>query len=432
MADRGCRPWSPPALHSGGKIWFAQMLRGLAALLVVIDHLVLMFWLGPGISTRIAHVAPLPPDAYDLVVVRSAGAFLADLHVSLGALGVAIFFLISGFVIPMSLERYRPLQFLAARGLRILPTWFMAVSIAALVIWMVTEITGSPYPIGTEIWREGLLINDFFAQPYVNPVGWTLAVEVKFYLLCALIVAFSSMRRARMLVGIAAWLVLASIVARSISEQWLPINVYLGVAPLVLGNVGKFIIMMFLGVAFYNHFRGFWSISKFLIIGALLVALSFLAASWAPDHQFWRYACLANLIALLIFGLAYLLRERIPYCGPLNVLAEISFPLYAVHQVAGFGFMTWMYSLHPVPYLNILEGIIFVLLMSWLLHKLVESPSHELGKRIARGFRIRALPIGYITDEAHRFAGAAGSRSNHVPARRNDGVINWSKWQNQL
>lgn len=85
---------------SGSKIEFANTLRGLAAVSVLVSHYYVIFW---GDPSTVGSLINAPAAAV------SMPTYLAWLHAvpqfNWGAFGVALFFLVSGFVIPFSLRR---------------------------------------------------------------------------------------------------------------------------------------------------------------------------------------------------------------------------------------------------------------------------------------------------------------------------------------
>ncbi len=105
-------PHNTPVPASPSKIIFANQLRGLCVLGVMLVHYtVVATYMRDAVAWVIA--APiLPRPAFDVVGTVYPPWF------DLGKFGVGTFFLISGFVIPFSLRRATPLRFLAARALR--------------------------------------------------------------------------------------------------------------------------------------------------------------------------------------------------------------------------------------------------------------------------------------------------------------------------
>jgi exopolysaccharide production protein ExoZ len=143
-----------------------QALRGCAALLVVCDH---------SFSIAIAKggVAPNP----DLV---SFGNFL-------GALGVAVFFAISGFVMMYAHgddfgRRGTPLRFANRRIGRIVPIYWVITAIFALKLTAFDHLRPSLGAVGQSFaFIPFTLPGDAYGRPILGQ-GWTLNYEAFFYL----------------------------------------------------------------------------------------------------------------------------------------------------------------------------------------------------------------------------------------------------------
>ncbi len=123
-----------------------------------------------------------------------------DPNLTLGTLGVSIFFAISGFLITASwIRRPQLRRFVLSRTLRIIPALAVVVFAAAFVIGpLVTRLPLPRYLASPETWEyaSGNLLFDFrtdlpgvfTALPHASTVNgslWTLAVEVKAYAIVA-------------------------------------------------------------------------------------------------------------------------------------------------------------------------------------------------------------------------------------------------------
>src|SRR5690606_21030767 len=116
-----------------------------------------------------------------------------------GYLGVHLFFIISGFVIFLSVRRATPRQFLASRVSRLYPAFWVAV----LLTWAVVQW----HEVGAfrVSWADMLvnltMVPHWFDVPYVDGVYWSLTVEVQFYILVWLALKLKLMGRGEWLLG---------------------------------------------------------------------------------------------------------------------------------------------------------------------------------------------------------------------------------------
>ncbi len=153
------------ASPSRQKLQMLQGLRALAATMVVVDHAVLNL-----ISRDILPVEWSP------VAWR------------FGSAGVAMFFVISGFIMARTTERdantNTALGFILRRLWRIAPLYWLATGIYAVRL-----IAGGEPPSAMDMARSLLFIPYFDGQGVFHPVlgpGWTLNFEMYFYLIFAL------------------------------------------------------------------------------------------------------------------------------------------------------------------------------------------------------------------------------------------------------
>jgi len=109
--------------HGTQRVWFAQALRGLACLIVVWQHLGHDFLAEPGLVSVVAFTRRDPTLASRAPAIQSTiFGWFDTVHLGPGTFGVGLFFLISGFVIPFSLERNTVGGFFTRRFFRLYPT----------------------------------------------------------------------------------------------------------------------------------------------------------------------------------------------------------------------------------------------------------------------------------------------------------------------
>ena len=87
-------------------------------------------------------------------------------------------------------------------------------------------------------------------------------------------------------------------------------------------------------------------------------------------------------LALGVFCFFYM-AKNLKFPKLLDMLADISYPFYVVHAMYSYVFMR--ISLNYVnPYIAILIGLGGSIILAVLLHVLIETPSNNLGKLVAR------------------------------------------------
>lgn len=129
--------------QTANKVEFANTLRGFAALSVLISHYYSVFWFRKPAVATLTHLPQLDDSL-------GAPVYLSWLHPfplnESGSFGVALFFLISGFVIPFSLERSSALTFAINRFFRLVPVYICGFSITLLSIFAGVRYFGVPWP----------------------------------------------------------------------------------------------------------------------------------------------------------------------------------------------------------------------------------------------------------------------------------------------
>ncbi len=357
---------------------FADQLRGVAALSVALSHLIGVYWAMPG---YLAAVTATPAQAGAL---PAAFALVADPWLQPGPLGVALFFLVSGFVIPMSLDVHGRGGFLLARLLRIYPTYVAAQLLQMGVLLLNTRLWGTVFPYSAwYVLANCLLVENYVGVPSLDLVNWTLGVELKFYLLMALLAG--PVRRGSLGVLFA------------VALGALGINALVGAASATrlagahdglltaISYDALYVAFITIGVAFSHHRRGLIGTAALLVAVPALCGL-FLWCWWISrlSPQFPLVPA-DYLVSLALFSLLYALRARVPALRPLRWLAAISYPFYLLHVLLGVSLLKLLcLRAHLGFEPALLLTLALVGLAATALHLSVERASLHLARPLRR------------------------------------------------
>lgn len=335
-----------------------QALRGIAALLVIWAHLGQV-------------ILKLCPDKFHSILVTP-----------MGAIGVDIFFVISGYVICLSAARshQRAPDFIAARFVRVVPLYLLVTLVAMLPLFNLRTHRFLFSPLNFDsIWNGFFYLPVFDRAGYTLPpqsVGWTLSFEMWFYLAFALLLNFFNPRRTA--------LVLPVIFAVGA----LVLMPYHGPFFLVRYLFHPFVLNFCLGCIIYHLQHHFDRPLTFCLLALAVLyfftfSLPFRAVGVVHDElgshfdlAWLRIACWGVFAALLVAALVgleqnrlFLLPKVLVWCG------EISYSLYLVHpfalwQVERLGLHLGLRS----PFLISAAVFTLALFFGWLCHAYVERP----------------------------------------------------------
>jgi peptidoglycan/LPS O-acetylase OafA/YrhL len=358
------------------KLLFAHQLRGIAALLIVITHYFGVYF---GAQAVVAGVTFSP----ELQLVAPDWVRHMDFPYFKGPFGVALFFLISGFVIPFSLQKNSGAGFLLARTWRIFPTYLACLGIGLLATYLSARYWQLPFLIDLQrLLMNALLMHNLAGLASLDTVNWTLAIELKFYVVAAL--CWRAMLGSKPLVFAA---IAAAVIALDLalpSLEGIPF-VYRVLAG--LGTDLNYVLFMLIGTLFYQHYRGLLTLAK-LAAGAVLLLAAFIAA-WHFGTQRDQVPVLAEyyVYALLVFALCYSVRNRFRPVRVLDFFADISYPLYVVHALTGYVLLKVIMHQGLAYGYAVCVVLAIVTALAWLLHKTIETTSSEYGKRLAGRLR---------------------------------------------
>jgi peptidoglycan/LPS O-acetylase OafA/YrhL len=181
------KPTAPPPVKSSKHVDFLDHARGIAVLSVFIFH---CFGTTFG-ADNLPWIGWIRSFAVQKVVVTPS--FLALLPAIWGWAGVSIFFVISGFCIHMSFQQQGKQwgNFFIRRFFRIYPPYLASVVLCELFKHRAV-LYGTD---GVAQWLTHLLLIHNYGTATVwgiNPVFWSIAVEVQLYLIYPILIALVS------------------------------------------------------------------------------------------------------------------------------------------------------------------------------------------------------------------------------------------------
>ncbi|MBD2445267.1 acyltransferase [Dolichospermum sp. FACHB-1091] len=340
-----------PLKNKKGFLESIHLIRGIAALLVLIDH------------------------TFGWIDLGSISIFIKpfDGH---GQLAVTAFFVISGFILPYSMYpiyrlRHYP-TFIIKRLIRLDPVY-----LSALLFSIVISFVKAQFATRGEPWNlsfGGILAHMLYMVPFtkykwMNEVFWTLGIEFQFYVVLGL--AFP----------------LLKLLIDKHKKTWLYlIIITLSVISIFIGDEGtklgfvicSYVPLFMIGLVGFLYYINFCDRIAFIT----LLLLLFNIYIFSPMGSLEKSLVALLTILLIVLWKAPLIKVRF--------FGTISYSLYVIHYpitslingnigkklVAESDF--WA----AIPWIFPLSSLIISLSASFLLYRLVELPSMNLAKRI--------------------------------------------------
>ncbi|MEY9925989.1 peptidoglycan/LPS O-acetylase OafA/YrhL [Catenulispora sp. GP43] len=357
-------PAATPAKSRAPRLYALDLLRFIAAASVVGMHWVA---LGNGVGAYGAQRA----EPYGVTYGRQIFPHSITDALTYGGLGVELFFLISGFVICMSSWGRTVGQFGASRISRLFPAyWFAVLATTAVVLLFPRLGVQGNFSLFRTCLANLTMLQHFFGGADADPVYWTLAQELRFYLLFAIVVAFGVTYR-RVLYFCWLWLFVAMLTAMS-GNGTLDAITQPDYAPYFIGGIAFFLMWKFGPNLLLWGLVGI----TFLVAQAQLQPQPQVAFGW--NAPMWPMvlvitACYGSMALIALHKL-----DWVRWKG-LTVVGALTYPLYLLHQEIGFTAIAYLY---PKMSAKIMLPLMFVVLLGicWLVHRFIEKPSQRLIK----------------------------------------------------
>lgn len=301
---------------------------------------------------------------FDQIFVHSSGAPFSFV---LGSRGVELFFVISGFVIFMTLDATKhAAEFAVARLGRLFPTFWAAALLTTLVAALASGLAPGllldPYSLLANL----TMVQGLFGFASVDGVYWSLEIELLYYIWMLLFACMGWLRRVELV--LVTWLAVCLADAALVATGK-------DIVPYTIRHLTllQWIPWFALGMVVYRVYRDGqargWQalvVTLALVTIALRTGISdiLFATTWIA------------LVSLAAFG-------RLPIAGwrVMTFFGAISYPLYLLHQQIGYVVILWLQGSGATPLLSMAVAAIIVVLLAWALHRLVEKPSMKLVSR---------------------------------------------------
>jgi peptidoglycan/LPS O-acetylase OafA/YrhL len=337
-----------PSIKKGEavKIPAVESLRGIAALIVVLFH-----------YSSATHIQSV----YDTRIEQTF---------SFGYLGVQIFFVISGFVIPLS--QYKSnykigdfFKFIFRRIIRInLPYYSSIILLVGLMIIpfivfhkSIEGVDYSRYKIDSLLYHLLLVIN-FTDYPWYNAVYWTLAVEYQYYIVIGLFFP------------VLIWTL------RFKGAVFIFLLALLGIHYIQMDTVlfFKYVSLFVMGIIGFLYYQKLIDLIYFIILTLMITVISYFQLPLIE-------VCFAVSALLLMIFVKF--QSKL-----LLFIGKTSYSLYITHTFTAYVAEMVIKRLLPIPTSFFGKCFMFGLYVSigvafaYIFYRLVELPVIELSKKV--------------------------------------------------
>lgn len=301
----------------------------------------------------------------------------SKLGFNVGITGVDLFFIISGFVIFMSVNSISTTkEFIVNRFTRLYPTYWTCVSFTFILYVIVNKITNKPGLITfTDYLANMTMFQYYFKIPDIDGPYWTMIIEMSFYIFIAIVFVLKKMKH---IIPIGLILLFIYILQYLlVGTQLLPYYTELRWAVPVI----YYFPLFFSGIIFYKLLTD--KENHFLYYVFLLFLITMQISNTDMDGLFINHAQ-HTLMTIIYFGLFILfVNKKLGFIvsRPSLFLGKISFALYLIHQYVSTQVLLpfLLDTCHLNFWVAALIGLTIVITLATLVTYYIEVP---LGKRM--------------------------------------------------
>lgn len=299
-------------------------------------------------------------------------------HFPYGGFGVQIFFMISGFVIFMTIEKVDSVKHFAInRFTRLYPTYWISIMITLTVITIFPVPTLGHYN-WVDVLKNFTMFQGFLKAPHVDQVYWSLQVELLFYIIIAIIYYTKQLNRIEFYSLLWLFMVIVTLLFDFLFEKYLRVLAILDHAPLFIA--GMMFYKVKLKKSYYlNH----------IIIGLSLVIFLFSLYFQLIDRGEIGISIVPFLLIICAFLIFYLLIYfDVPFLRNkyLLFLGFISYPLYLLHNVIGYSLIYRLKMIYDNQFFYVVVTTLLTIFFAYIMTKFMEQPSKWLKKTLTKKY----------------------------------------------
>lgn len=310
----------------------------------------------------------------------------------LGKAGVFLFFAVSGFLVPASLDPSKPepvRAFLISRLFRLYPVYWLSIAAACVVF----AATGAPAPDFATVAINLTMMQQFVGVPNVMGSYWTLQIELIFYGLCVLVFVAGRLQSLRFVerAATAAMMLAVGMAATRWATHWkLPVAIPFALAFMLFGCVWRQHIWTAQPGAKAAALRLLMRLALTIPLVSVL-AYDFDAGGGETWHRYAITYATALLGFVVLTSTGQLRLRAAAYVG------RISYPIYLLAPLVQLSLSTAFPDFRTEALLPLSVAFTTTALAA-LIHRLLEQPMVRTGSLLRAGNR----------KPRHRGSGGAG------------------------
>jgi peptidoglycan/LPS O-acetylase OafA/YrhL len=275
-----------------------------------------------------------------------------------GHYGVQLFFMISGFVIYKSATGRTVGAFAKARFWRLYPAYWVGILITTAFV-LLTQTSGFQVSLRDFLWNF-TMFQSWAKAKSVDGAYWSLMVEMLFYIYIGIAIYLGLIRRTYLIVS--GWLMICALNV-GLRSFWID--------TLFLAQWGAFFSI---GILCYRLREGDKSpLLKCLLLIAILLAC---LRTYVDISVAMKATATIDIVLVLFLSLFFVFcvyrPSSIKSSRYSNLFGDLTYPVYLVHQFAGYILMSAL-VLYLGSVLSLICTVILVLAIGFVMNQMVEK-----------------------------------------------------------